>query len=58
MSIELQQTGYYHHIVLGFFYYCYGVLLHLLETAECCFGIILLQGFGVVVLVLQVHIWL
>lgn len=39
-------------------YIFYGVALHLLETAECCFGIILLQCFGVVVLVLQVHIWL
>lgn len=55
MNRELQRTDYYHHY---FFFYYYGLLLHLLETAECCFGIILLQGFGVVVLVLQVHIWL
>lgn len=57
MNRELQKTDYYHHYFF-YYYYCYGILLHLLETAECCFGIILLQGFGVVVLVLQVHIWL
>lgn len=31
---------------------------HLLKAVESCFGVILLQCFGVVVLVLQVDIWL
>jgi hypothetical protein len=31
---------------------------HLLKAVESCFGVILLQCFGIVVLVFQVDIWL